>query len=203
MVGNDTYTSIVDSTQEIREIRSHRAPRKSHHRLNVIAAAVFTVSSLTPVITADATPHTSVAPVAAAEPVTRPVTVSRSYARSAKASVAFKRTQRITKVITFAKAQQGARYRFGATGPHAYDCSGLVMKSYTKANVKLPHFTGSLLHKGKKVSRKNLKVGDLIFPSRGHVGIYAGGNKMYAASSGRDRVIKQTVYSFYTARRIL
>jgi cell wall-associated NlpC family hydrolase len=127
----------------------------------------------------------------------RGMAVSRSAVRSSV------RSQRIEKVIKFAKKQQGKRYRFGAAGPNAYDCSGLVMRSFRQIGIKLPHYTGALIHKGKAVSRKNLQRGDLIFLSRHHVGIYLGGGKMIVASSGAGKVKIQKVYSFYAARRIL
>jgi cell wall-associated NlpC family hydrolase len=57
--------------------------------------------------------------------------------------------------------------------------------------------------KGVKVSKQNLKRGDIIFPQRGHVGIYLGGGKMVHASSGKGKVVKSSMYGFYTARRIL
>jgi cell wall-associated NlpC family hydrolase len=106
-------------------------------------------------------------------------------------------------VIAFAKKQQGKRYRYGGTGPKYYDCSGLVVRAFKTIGIKLPHYTGSLLKRGKAVSKKNLRRGDLIFPSRHHVGIYIGNGKMIVASSGAGKVKIQKVYAFYAARRIL
>ena len=137
------------------------------------------------------------APLVEVEQAPREELVSRSAARKAS------RTTRINKAINYALAQRGDRYRWGATGPSRWDCSGLVMKSFSKIGIKLPHYTGGMLKKGKKVTKKNLKRGDIIFPQRGHVAIYLGNGKMVAASSGKGKVVVQKVYGFYAARRLL
>jgi cell wall-associated NlpC family hydrolase len=86
--------------------------------------------------------------------------------------------------LAYAKKQLGDRYRYGAAGPNAWDCSGLTMKAWRKAGKKLPHSAKGQFHKGKKVSRKNLKPGDLVFFYSGpsHVAIYAGNGKVIHAS---------------------
>jgi cell wall-associated NlpC family hydrolase len=40
--------------------------------------------------------------------------------------------------VRFALAQLGKPYRWGATGPESFDCSGLVQTSYKAAGVGLP-----------------------------------------------------------------
>ena len=76
----------------------------------------------------------------------------------------------------------GVRYRGGGTSPRSgFDCSGFVQYVYKKAGIaKLPRASSSQRHVGKVVSRKNAKVGDIIW-SPGHVGIYLGGNKQIDA----------------------
>jgi len=141
-------------------------------------------------VSAQAVSPSAVAPV-------RGSTVSRAQ-RAAQT-----RTQRINKVISYAMAQRGDRYRFGKAGPSQWDCSGLAMVSYRQIGVKLPHFTGGMLKRGRHISRKNLQRGDLVFPSNHHVGIYIGGGKIIVASSGHGKVMVQKIYSFYAARRII
>lgn len=88
------------------------------------------------------------------------------------------------KALAFAKRQLGDRYRYGASGPNSWDCSGLTQGAWRKAGVKLPHSSRAQFRRGKKVSRSNLRKGDLVFfysrPS--HVGIYAGNGKIIHAS---------------------
>jgi hypothetical protein len=110
---------------------------------------------------------------------------------------------KVERVISFALSQQGKPYRWNQTGPRGYDCSGLVVASFRAIGIKLPHYTGDLRKLGIRISRGTMVRGDLIFPASNHVGIYLGGNKMVVASSGKGKVIIQTVYAFYTARRVI
>ena len=45
--------------------------------------------------------------------------------------------------VAFAKSKIGKPYVWGAVGPNAYDCSGLVMDAYKHAGISLPHHTSS------------------------------------------------------------
>jgi cell wall-associated NlpC family hydrolase len=93
-------------------------------------------------------------------------------------------SSRGARALAYAKRQLGERYKYGAAGPNAWDCSGLTMKAWRSVGVKLPHSARSQFHKGKKVSRSHLKLGDLVFFYSGirHVGIYAGKGKVIHAS---------------------
>lgn len=84
-------------------------------------------------------------------------------------------------VVTYALAQLGKPYVFGAAGPDAYDCSGLTMAAWGAAGVHLAHFTGSQFASGQPVgSTALLSPGDLIFipgadgtlRDPGHVGMF-------------------------------
>lgn len=92
------------------------------------------------------------------------------------------------RVVAFAKAQLGDSYRFGATGPNAWDCSGLTGGAWKSVGVKLPRTSQSQFRAGKRVSKSNLRRGDLVFFYSGisHVAIYAGnGNVIQASRPGR------------------
>jgi cell wall-associated NlpC family hydrolase len=70
----------------------------------------------------------------------------------------------IAEVITFALAQLGKSYRWGATGPGAYDCSGLVQAAYASIGVQLPRITVDQLDVGSPIySTGELQPGDLLF----------------------------------------
>lgn len=74
----------------------------------------------------------------------------------------------------------GVRYRAGGDNKHGVDCSGLVSQLYKEVyNIRLARSTDGLLKESNKVSRRNLREGDLVFfTSRAskkkvaHVGIY-------------------------------
>ncbi|PFX10952.1 C40 family peptidase [Nocardia farcinica] len=80
----------------------------------------------------------------------------------------------------------GAPYVYGAAGPNAFDCSGLVQWSYRQAGLELPRTSGAQLSAGSPVSLDDLRPGDLVsFYGGGHSGLYAGdGNVVHAATSG-------------------
>ncbi|CAM4520791.1 C40 family peptidase [Nocardia ninae] len=85
-----------------------------------------------------------------------------------------------------AMSKLGAPYVYGAAGPNAFDCSGLVKWSYEQAGLELPRTSGAQLSAGSPVSIDDLQPGDLVsFYGGGHSGLYAGdGNVVHAATSG-------------------
>ena len=90
---------------------------------------------------------------------------------------------RAAQAIAFAQAQIGKPYVWGATGPSAYDCSGLTQASWRAAGVSLPRTTYTQINAGQRVSRSELAPGDLVFFYSGitHVGLYIGGGQMIHA----------------------
>ena len=83
------------------------------------------------------------------------------------------------------KYGKGKPYVWGASGPDAFDCSGLVMYALEKAFGKsFPHYSGAQYNATTPVS--NPQPGDLVFFGPGgsdHVGVYAGGGKYWSAMS--------------------
>lgn len=127
---------------------------------------------------------------------------AEAEARASRAA-AERKSNRIEVVIGYALAQQGNRYVFATSGPNTFDCSGLVLAAFKQIGLKLPHFTGSLIKLGTRVSRDNMQRGDIVFPQSGHVGIYLGGGKMVHASGSKRMVVVAKVYGFYAARRLV
>jgi len=94
-----------------------------------------------------------------------------------------------------AKRYLGKRYVWGGNGRRGYDCSSFTKAVYKKNGIKLPRNSWKQARVGKKVSRKNLRKGDLIFfNSRkqkriNHVGIYLGHGRFIHASSFHKRIV--------------
>ncbi|CAM4357433.1 C40 family peptidase [Paenibacillus tarimensis] len=98
-------------------------------------------------------------------------------------------------IVNEARKHLGVPYKFGA-GPYArtkrFDCSSYVQYVYKKAGITLPRTAREQAKLGKRVSRSQLRVGDLLYfyvPGRfksnrtvGHVGIYMGAQKMIHSS---------------------
>jgi cell wall-associated NlpC family hydrolase len=79
----------------------------------------------------------------------------------------------------------GSPYSWGASGPNAFDCSGLVMWAFGQAGVNLPHSSQALANGGQAVSRDQMQPGDLVtyYSDASHVAIYIGDGMMVHAST--------------------
>lgn len=97
------------------------------------------------------------------------------------------------------KYGEGHKYVWGASGPTAFDCSGLVMYALKHAyNIDFPHFSGSQYGMTQHISRDQAKMGDLVFwGNHGdeHVGVYAGGNRYFSAQSPAQGIHMNTLDS--------
>jgi cell wall-associated NlpC family hydrolase len=91
-------------------------------------------------------------------------------------------------VVAIAMSKLGAPYKWAASGPDMFDCSGFTMWCYAQIGVSLPHSSRAQINVGQRVSKANLEPGDLVFFGRStihHVGIYVGnGNYVHAPSTG-------------------
>ncbi|HEX8518167.1 MAG TPA: C40 family peptidase [Pseudonocardia sp.] len=100
----------------------------------------------------------------------------------------------------------GAPYRYGAAGPSAFDCSGLVTWAYRSGGTSLPRSSRAMSQVGTAVPRSALQPGDLVFFYRpvSHVAIYIGNGKVVHASSSRKPVQISDIgrMPFTTARRV-
>ncbi len=74
--------------------------------------------------------------------------------------------ERIDSVITFSKTKLGCKYKYAASGPDVFDCSGFVMFVYGHFGVQLPHGSSSQYLLGRKVKRQDIRPGDLLFFNR-------------------------------------
>jgi cell wall-associated NlpC family hydrolase len=111
------------------------------------------------------------------------------------------------RVVMRAWRAVGVRYRWGGASLAGFDCSGLTRWVYRSVGVSLPHYSAAQWRYGRRVSRRALKPGDLLFFSGlGHVGIYLGhGALIHAPHPGAPvRFARFTGWfssSFYGARR--
>jgi cell wall-associated NlpC family hydrolase len=92
--------------------------------------------------------------------------------------------------LRFALTKRGDPYVWGAAGPSAFDCSGLVLWAYAQVGIGLPHFTGDQWTMGVHVARADLQPGDLVFfyADIGHVGLYIGNGLMVDAPNFGETV---------------
>jgi cell wall-associated NlpC family hydrolase len=90
---------------------------------------------------------------------------------------------RAAEAVAFAYRTIGLPYIWGATGPNAYDCSGLTQAAWKAAGVSLPRTTYTQINTGTRVAESQLRPGDLVFFYSGisHVGLYIGDGQMIHA----------------------
>ena len=98
------------------------------------------------------------------------------------------------KAVTFAYNALGLMYEYGADGPNTYDCSGLTSAAWRAGGKSLPHNAAEQYSATTRISRSDLKPGDLVFyRSNGHVAIYVGGGQIIDASRAGQPVKKRTI----------
>lgn len=101
----------------------------------------------------------------------RPVRVDRLRLPNTRAGLA----------VRAALSRLGRPYVWGASGPDRFDCSGLTQWAYHQAGVPLTRTTYTQIHEGIPVPRSQIRPGDLVFPSTGHVQLAIGGNRVIEA----------------------
>ena len=89
------------------------------------------------------------------------------------------------RALGIAASKHGDPYRYGAKGPNAFDCSGLVYYSFKRAGKSMPRTAQEQYNSVQHISRRSLRPGDLVFFHEGghvyHVGIYAGNDRVWHA----------------------
>ncbi|GAB3664341.1 hypothetical protein GCM10027589_28350 [Actinocorallia lasiicapitis] len=153
-------------------------PSSGRRRVKLATGLLAATAVMTPVLAVPAQAEAATSSVATA---TKTKKAKKSWSQRQKTA---------QKALTWAKKKKGKPYRWGASGPNAFDCSGLIGYVYRKAGVKLPRTTGSIYRAvGNKISWKNLAPGDLVFfyGGRSHVGIVSKvvGKKVYMIHSPR------------------
>ncbi|MBT0565296.1 C40 family peptidase [Williamsia sp. CHRR-6] len=98
----------------------------------------------------------------------------------------------------------GSPYQYGAAGPSAFDCSGLVYWSFKQVGVTIPRDSYGQLGGGTPVAKADLRPGDVvIFNGGSHAGIYIGnGTIVHSVTEGQPvQRASLSVMDFYAARR--
>lgn len=104
-------------------------------------------------------------------------------------------------VVDYAASRIGCPYVWGASGPDAFDCSGLVAWCYAQIGISLPHYTESMYASAAaRFSPSEAQPGDVLYKS-GHVGISTGGINAIEAMGSRWGVVESSRGSWTAALR--
>lgn len=94
-------------------------------------------------------------------------------------------------IVTFTMQQIGKPYQWGATGPDAYDCSGLIYAAYRSVGITLPRTTFGMWDLAPHIPENQAEPGDIVFFNTGpgtapdhpgHAGLVIGNGQMVVAS---------------------
>jgi cell wall-associated NlpC family hydrolase len=179
----------------------------SRFRMPALALATAALSSsavLMSPMTASAAPVTAGAVSAGAVATTTApsTTVSSARLRAQAAALA-----RATAVLSTAASLKGRPYRYGATGPKAFDCSGYVKYVYARNGIKLPRTAQQQYRASRKISKSQIRKGDLVFfggAHKYHVAVYAGDGMIWHAPSSGKTVRKVKIWTTrWSAGRVI
>jgi cell wall-associated NlpC family hydrolase len=131
------------------------------------------------------------------------VLIGSMFAFSPSADAA-SRSQRLQNAVDIVVKQKGDPYDYGASGPHRFDCSGLIYYSYRKAGfTNVPRTSDDQARFADRIRKKNMRRGDLMFFYDGggvyHVSVFLGWHNgrrqmMHAPSTG-ERVHRATPWT--------
>jgi hypothetical protein len=107
------------------------------------------------------------------------------------------------RAMQYALGEVGKPYVWGATGPNAYDCSGLMLRAYESAGVTLPRVARQQYWAGAQLPVRQAQPGDLLFwgydtsdpDSIHHVAMYLGNGRMVEAAN-QTVPLRQRAVSF-------
>lgn len=121
------------------------------------------------------------------------------------------RQQQVNQVVETAKSFQGTPYRYGGISRAGMDCSALVYLSFRSAGLNLPRVSEDQSRMGKRVSKRKLKKGDVVFFATGrrrrkitHAGIITEnrrGTTYFIHASTSLGVTEDNIQSRYWSKR--
>lgn len=126
--------------------------------------------------------------------------------------------ENLGKNIAYAAVELGQKakgYRWTATGPDYYDCSGLIWRASQKVGFKGPRFTTSTILMSKGFHKldglptldnvgnsSKAVIGDIVLWPGHHMGVMTGANKMYSARNPRSGIGETSISGFRKERPI-
>jgi len=111
-----------------------------------------------------------------------------------------------SEIVIRAIALLGLPYKWGGSGPTAFDCSGLVQFVHNELGISVPRTAEEQYQAATRVKVEDLEPGDLLFfkihgRKISHVAIYAGsGRFVHAPQTGRPIEIRPLNDGYYRPR---
>ncbi|HMN46934.1 MAG TPA: C40 family peptidase [Povalibacter sp.] len=111
-----------------------------------------------------------------------------------------------SEIVIRAISLLGAPYRFGGSGPTAFDCSGLVQFVHHELGIEVPRTAAEQYRAAEPIRLGDIEPGDLLFfrisgKRISHVAIYAGsGRFVHAPQTGRPIELRTLDDDYYKPR---
>ena len=188
-----TYTASTNNT--------YVAPAKTNYyaqantTVKTQQAATYSAPAQNTTAAKPAQQQTQQASSQAAQPAKQQA--SSQAAQPAKQQASTQSSSTAQTVVNAAKSQIGKPYVWGATGPNAYDCSGLVQYAYSQAGKNIGRTTYQQAGAGQHVSVSQAQAGDILMWGDYHDAIYVGNNQYVHAPQPGQNVTQATISSYF------
>lgn len=144
----------------------------------------------------------ALAVAAVAAPGAQPAAAMSDFPIASTAAAADPEPPPLRAAVAAARAKIGSGYAMGATGPSAFDCSGLTMHALGRAGVQLARSSFAQYAAGRPVERSEIRPGDLVFfstagPGPSHVGVATGRATAISATSSGGVVEHSTTDAYW------
>lgn len=97
-------------------------------------------------------------------------------------------------IVETARNGIGVPYKWAGSTRSGWDCSGFTSWVYAQHGIDLPHSASGQKSMGRVISKSEARPGDLVY-TPGHVGIYAGGNKIIDAGNSARVTSERQMWS--------
>ena len=125
---------------------------------------------------------------------------------AAKPGPSAQSTSSANAAMSTARSKLGSGYRYAASGPNVFDCSGFTSYVYRSVGLELPRNSSAQRNwaasNGRQVPMSQAKPGDLLWWP-GHVGIYAGNGRVIDAGSPATGVSERRIWGNPQVFRVL
>lgn len=187
-----TAQTAVASVNNAQQASVATAPVQTNTAAN---AQQTSATAQAPVAQTAAQQQTQQASSQAAQPAKQQA--SSQAAQPAKQQASTQSSSTAQTVVNAAKSQIGKPYVWGATGPNAYDCSGLVQYAYSQAGKNIGRTTYQQACAGQHVSVSQAQAGDILMWGDYHDAIYVGNNQYVHAPQPGQNVTQATISSYF------
>lgn len=189
-------TSVAQTATTAASANTQAAPAKTYY---VQTNTAVTTKQVSTVSTQSNTTYTAPAQNnTAAKPAQQQASSQAATTQTAKPQASTQSNSSTAQtVVSAAQSQIGKPYVWGATGPNAYDCSGLVQYAYSQAGKNVGRTTYQQAGAGQHISVSQAQAGDILMWGDYHDAIYVGNNQYVHAPQPGQNVTQASISSYF------